>query len=224
MLQGNQEMFFKVCLELDLKNMVTYLSFDPRSIKYILDDRNSKYFSKDFPLFYMDRTKKSAIDVAMDNNLFVSAQTIIDYVVKHQNNFVFNNLFKDNLINMLFRGVHVEPLLESQILNFDFEYDQWANSSCEYDKVMAPYNLSILKLRFQYPSVFRVQWLEEQEDLMQSRGWLKKEKLKYRKIKYSLNILPSIKMGPNDQGNLIDALAQCDDLDLFDSKCVQDFI
>lgn len=50
-------MFFKVCLELNLKSMVTYLAFDQRSVKELLGDHNNKYFSEEFPLFYMDDNK-----------------------------------------------------------------------------------------------------------------------------------------------------------------------
>lgn len=62
--------------------------------------------------------------MAMENNLFGSVELIIDYIVKHQNNFVYSNLFKDNIINMLYRGVKIETLVKkSNVLQFEFEYD-----------------------------------------------------------------------------------------------------
>lgn len=44
--------FYKSFLELDMSNMCTILSFDSRSIKVLLDEKNNQYFHKDFPIFY----------------------------------------------------------------------------------------------------------------------------------------------------------------------------
>lgn len=59
-----------------MSNMCTILSFDSRSIKVLLDEKNNQYFHKDFPIFYKIMQKKrgletytrSALDVAIENN------------------------------------------------------------------------------------------------------------------------------------------------------------
>lgn len=43
------------------------------------------------------------------------------------------------------------PLFESQIFNFTFDYDEWPATNVDIDKVLAPYNKSIFKLRYEYP-------------------------------------------------------------------------
>jgi hypothetical protein len=66
--QPNPTIFFKVFLELQFQNMVTYLAFDSRSIKALLGPENSEYFDSKFPLFYKNDQGKSSIDVALANN------------------------------------------------------------------------------------------------------------------------------------------------------------
>ena len=53
--QPNPAVFFKSFLELDCSNMVSILCFDSRSMRELLDDKNSHHFSKDFPIFYKNR-------------------------------------------------------------------------------------------------------------------------------------------------------------------------
>ena len=78
MSQANPSVFYKSFLELDGTNMVSILSFDSRSMKYILDDKFNEFFQSDFPLFYKNKIAKtnnkdrffyrSAIDAALRNN------------------------------------------------------------------------------------------------------------------------------------------------------------
>ena len=78
MSQNDPSVFYKSFLELDGTNMVSILSFDSRSMKYILDDKFSEYFDKELPLFYKNKIAKtnnkdklyyrSAIDSALKNN------------------------------------------------------------------------------------------------------------------------------------------------------------
>ena len=51
-LQPDPKIFFKVFLELNLKSLVSYLAFDNRSMRSLLDKHNEKYFSGDFPVFF----------------------------------------------------------------------------------------------------------------------------------------------------------------------------
>lgn len=61
-------MFFKIFLELDLKCMTIHLAFDNRSIKKLLSRDNKKFFHEDNPIFYLNEDKRTAIDVALENN------------------------------------------------------------------------------------------------------------------------------------------------------------
>jgi len=38
--------------------MLSILSFDSRTMKYLLDDQFDDYFSSDFPLFYKNKIQK----------------------------------------------------------------------------------------------------------------------------------------------------------------------
>ena len=77
--QPNPKVFYKSFLEFDGANMVSILSFDSRSMQYLLQDEFSDHFSKEFPLFYKNKIQKgspkdqkfyyrSAIDNALRNN------------------------------------------------------------------------------------------------------------------------------------------------------------
>lgn len=66
--QPNPLVFFKIFIELDLKCMTIHLAFDNRSIKKLLSKSNKKYFSVDNPIFYLNHDKRTAIDVALENN------------------------------------------------------------------------------------------------------------------------------------------------------------
>lgn len=72
-------MFYKSFLELNASNMTSILSFDSRSMSYLLRDEFEEYFSSDYPLFYRNKIQKgassenrffyrSAIDSALRNN------------------------------------------------------------------------------------------------------------------------------------------------------------
>ena len=80
--QPNPMVFYKSFLEFDGSNMVSILSFDGRSMNYLLSDDFSHDFSKEFPIFYKNKIQKgsgknnrdvkyfyrSAIDSALRNN------------------------------------------------------------------------------------------------------------------------------------------------------------
>jgi hypothetical protein len=77
--QPNPAVFYKSCLELDGSNMVSILSFDSRSMNYLLSDKFAEHFSFEYPLFYRNKIQKgssndnryfyrSAIDSALRSN------------------------------------------------------------------------------------------------------------------------------------------------------------
>jgi hypothetical protein len=53
--QPNPSVFYKSCFELNGSNMVSILSFDSRSMSYLLNDKFSDSFSFEYPLFYRNK-------------------------------------------------------------------------------------------------------------------------------------------------------------------------
>ena len=51
-----------------MKNLLSYLAFDRKSVKHLLSDENQKHVDPQYPLFYMNRDRRSAIDSAIDMN------------------------------------------------------------------------------------------------------------------------------------------------------------
>lgn len=137
--QPNPAVFYKSFFELDASNMVSILSFDSRSMGYLLKDDFADHFSKQFPLFYRNKIQKgvskdgkyfyrSAIDSALRNNQVRAVSIIIEYVVKYQNNFIYSYLFNRNFPILLEKGIEVKPLLDSNIFVFNFDLDEWPSS------------------------------------------------------------------------------------------------
>ena len=53
--QPNPSVFYKSFLELDGTNLTSILSFDSRSMEYLLDERFNEYFDKSYPIFYTNK-------------------------------------------------------------------------------------------------------------------------------------------------------------------------
>ena len=66
--------FFKVFLELDLKCLLPFLSFDARSIKELLSEENDEFFDEKQPIIFRDSNMRSAIDEALGENQLKSVQ------------------------------------------------------------------------------------------------------------------------------------------------------
>ena len=140
--------------------MVSILSFDSRSLKILLNEKNDKFFQSDFPLFYKNKIQKnnnkkkffyrSAIESALRNNQIRAIQCIIEYIVKNQDNWVSSYLFENNFVTLVERGVQVADLLKSQVFHYQFDFDEWPSTSIEAGKYMRPYNDSIFYLRKAY--------------------------------------------------------------------------
>ena len=99
-------MFFHSFDELNMSNFVTTSAYDSRPVKELLDDKNKRLFGKKYPLFYNYKNIKnngeidyiSAIDIALNENQFGAVTTIIDYVIKYQDSYIFSYLFRRNLV------------------------------------------------------------------------------------------------------------------------------
>ena len=72
---------------------------------YLLSENNSQFFNIMYPIFFKKQDGKSAIDIALSNNLVSEVSKIIDYIVKYQNSPVFSDLFKNNFSSLLYRSV-----------------------------------------------------------------------------------------------------------------------
>ena len=109
--QPNPRIFLKVFLELGYKSMIPYISFDMRSIANILNEKNTEYFDKKFPIFYAGEDGNSPIDIALENDQIRSVNLMINYVVQYQNNYVYQFLFLKNFVDLLNKGITLTPLL-----------------------------------------------------------------------------------------------------------------
>lgn len=138
-MQPTPDVFFKVYLELGIKSMVPYLAFDAKSLLHLLGDQNHEYFHANnfdqFPVFYRNQDGGSAIDVATEKNQIRSVNAMITYVIHYQNDYRYAHLFQTNLIELIQKEVNVTPLLNSAVLNYTFDYDEWTSSSSDARKL-----------------------------------------------------------------------------------------
>lgn len=75
-------------------------------MEQLLSDDNKAFFDEKHPLIYKNKIVKknnpdkffyrSAIDNALQNNQMRAIDAIVQYVIKHQNNFISSFLFEKN--------------------------------------------------------------------------------------------------------------------------------
>lgn len=171
--------------------MTSVLSFDSRSMGYLLGDQFKQYFSYQFPLFYRNKIQKgpagdkkffyrSAIDSALKSNQIRAVQIIIGYIVKYQNQFVSSFLFNKNFPKLLEKGVEIKPLLDSKVFCFDFDLDEWPSAHSNPDEFIRPFNENMFMIRKHYRTVFPEENLAPLELSTQKlRGSRKLYKIKY---------------------------------------------
>jgi len=210
--QPTPTIFFKVFLELGIKSMVSFLAFDSRSIASLLSDKNHDYFNDKFPVFYKNEDQRSAIDVSLEMNQIRSVNQMINYICKFQNSYVYSHLFHHNLVDLLNKGVEMETLFNSKVFNHTFDFDEWPPTNSNTQKVLSAYNDSIFKLRFQYADIFPKIAKADKK----SKG-----DDKVFKIKYQLNILPSVS---EENGQLMNAIAGSEELPIFMTDLCKDII
>ena len=107
-LQSDTKVFFSSFLELEKNNLISILSFDSKSIKALIGDEIEHEFSSEYPLFYQTRynsldyilpgvnacSKRSAIDIALDNHQVRALNLMIKYIIQYQNSYVYSFLLK----------------------------------------------------------------------------------------------------------------------------------
>ena len=188
---------------------------------------------------------KSAIDTALEANQIIATNLMINYIIKHQNSYVYSFLFEDNLVDLLQKGINVSGLLNSDIFYHRFDFENWpAIHHCDLS-ISTHYNDSIFNLRHNYEMVYKdYQKLlnESQQDdgqssqsssmnsntkLASSADKARDSKLhqvherKVYKIQYSLNILPSIQ---TQQSTIMHQCGQTEELELFECHAMKDLI
>jgi hypothetical protein len=142
--------------------MVSILAFDSKAIKSLLSEKYLEFQDKEYPLIYKNKkqavriekgkkitknTYYSALDVALDNNQIRAIEIMIKYIIEYQNNYVSYFLFKDNLIELMNRGIELTQLLKSNVFLYRFEFDEWPEAHSNCDRHIMPYNGSIFDLR-----------------------------------------------------------------------------
>jgi hypothetical protein len=74
-------------------------------------------------------------------------ESIINYIVKYQNNYSSSYLFKKNLPQIMDMGVEVQWLFDSKVFTMEFDYDEWPSTHTNDQDYMRPYNASIYSIR-----------------------------------------------------------------------------
>ena len=116
--------------------MTSIMGFDSRSMSILLSDDNKHLFSDEYPIFFKNKVMKgreekvqfcyrNAIDTAVRYDQSRAVERIIAYLVSYQNNFYSHFLFLKNLPTIMQKGIYVEHLLNSNIINYTFDYDEW---------------------------------------------------------------------------------------------------
>jgi len=135
---------------------------------------------------------------------------------------------------LLEKGISVAPLLQSKVFCMEFDYDEWPGNHTDDTACIRPYSASIFHLRYHYRDVF-----PEPEFALQDNkeGSAKIDASKAYKIKYRLNLLPVVGQYlqeeredkanaslKNDDVALMDLLGATEELEIFDSETLQQYI
>jgi len=116
-------------------------------------------------MFYKNKDGTSAIDKALDLNQVKSVDLMIDYIVANQNSYVYANLFQNNFVDLLNKGVEMKDVLQSKVFNHTFDFDEWPATSSNTISLLRPYNKSIFALRHEYKTIFADLHKEEKKKI-----------------------------------------------------------
>ena len=135
--------------------------------------------------------------------------TIVEYITKYQNKWGFANLFYNNLVLLLEKGVELKPLFESEVFFLPIQYQEWQSSQpkCDDMKCLNSYDGSIFDLRHEYKNIFG-----------ENQNYTDDDKKKHVKVKYSLNILTMMREYENC--TLMCALSESD-IKLFETELIK---
>lgn len=216
--QPNPSIFLKVFLELHVKSLVSYLAFDNHSIDHILHDEHEEFFPKDFPIFYRNEEGKSAIDTALDANQIRSVNTMIEYICRRQDSWVYANLFTENLVSLINKGVTLRTLFDSNVFKLPIDSAEWPSAHKVTSFMLKPYDGSVFDLRFNYEKVFPK--VSKSDTKVFGANVDSKRMFK---IKYEALMVTSMSELTED-GRLMEALAKSEELELFNTELAQEII
>lgn len=101
-------------------------------------------------------------------------------------------MFLDNFTTVCEAGINVQPLLESEIFLFRFDYDPWPGLHGNDKEIQKPYHGSIFQLRYAYNQVFDEPEFDEDRIVPGERVF---------KVSYSMNLLPQFFTDIYEVGN-----------------------
>jgi hypothetical protein len=58
------------------------------------------------------------------------------------------------MVELFIKEVDMTALLESEIFNYTFDFDEWPATNSDPHKSMVPYNKSLFKIRNNYSDLF----------------------------------------------------------------------
>ena len=91
------------------------------------------------------------------------------------------------------KGINITLLLNSDILNYTFDFDQWPSQHTDIDKYLRPYSGSIFDLQFAYKSIFHEEKFKDViGDIDDLNAGKSIDLSKIYKIKYVLSLIPSL--------------------------------
>jgi len=136
---------------------------------------------------------------------------------------VFSNLIENNIVKMMFKGIVLSPILESDLMLHPINFNEWPEKSKVTDNFMVAYNESKLTLRYKYSEIFKEQFkTEEIERLEIEAGTYVNKGERIGKINFEINMLSDC--SPHENDTIMDALSQSDELEVFDIHVVKDTI
>lgn len=133
-------------------------------------------------------------------------------------------------------GIPIKPLLDSQVFNYEFDFDEWPTTHYNSEDCILAFNENMFQIRKHYRTVFSSDDFRPAEELSVDQ----KEKKKIFKIRYSLNMLPTLcthihrEFDPhlkthesqliNSDVNFMSLCAESDELEIFECETLQDLI
>lgn len=165
----------------------------------------------------------SAIDLALNNNLLVTVNMMVEYIVKYQNSYIFSNLITDNVVQMITKGITLSPLFRSDLVLHPINYNDWPEKSETEKDMLIPYNESKLTLRYKYPQIFKEIYDREEKEKQQILdGTYISTGKRVNKINFELNMLTNTKDYEGD--TIIEAISNSEELEIFQVHAIMDLI
>ena len=115
---------------------------------------------------------------------------IIKYIVNYQNNFVSSFMITKIFPQLLEKGILIKPLLDSNVYNYQFDVDEWPSNHYNPTETVRAYNENFFLIGNDYYKVFPEKEFRSFDDLGDEFKSISSGKV--HKIKYSVNLLPSI--------------------------------